>query len=158
MCLQIQIRKDHGFIKYHLVEAKFLKMTHDKHVLRHGDDDGRSDSHIRSVDVAAQLADYKHMNAAGKLQDACTFQFYLAHLMITLGGVRVLVRTAAQLFFIALFPSFCSADFISMMVTEHTVFLGNIWKAFPGLQSWTRVRFSNAAPGATSRKPGLRSQ
>ena len=55
MCLQIQIRKDHGFIKYHLVEAKFLKMTHDKHVLRHGDDDGRSDSHIRSVDVAAQL-------------------------------------------------------------------------------------------------------
>ena len=138
------------------VEAKFLKLTHDKHVIRSGDDDN-GHSHIRSVDVAAQLADYKQMNADGKLQDACTFQFYFAHLMITLGGVRALVRTSAQLFFIALFPSFCSADFISMMVCEHTAFLGNVWKAFPGLQSWTRVRFSNAAPGATPRKPGLRS-
>jgi len=135
------MRADVGYFKYHLVEAKFLKTTHDAYVVRH---EAGTGVHVRNVDTDAQLAAYERMRDAGELADATTFSFYFAHLLITLGGVTRLLRTSRQLFGMSLRPRAATdADDLATMVSEHTAFLANIWVAFPGLQTWDRVRFTD---------------
>ena len=129
-------------------------MTHDEHVqvAKSGGAGGspherarRSTSHLRPVDTSAQLAEYNRLKAAGELEDACTIAFYITHLRITLGGVKRLVRTSCELLALGLFPWRRTADTLVPMVEEHTAFLMMVWLAFPGLQSWDRVRFTNGA-------------
>lgn len=136
------MRADVGYFKYHLVEAKFLKATHDDYVIF--ESAPGTGAHARRVDTDKQLAGYERMRDAGELADACTFSFYYSHLLITLGGVTRLIRTSRQLFGLALRPRMATdADTLATMVSEHTAFLANIWVAFPGLQTWDRVRFTD---------------
>lgn len=135
-----KIREDFGFFRYHLVEANFLKATHDSFVIHSSNPD---DTHTRSVNTDAQLAAYERMRDAGKLANACTLHFWYTHLLVTVGGVKRLVRTSKKLFGLALFSQQGAADELVDMIADHTAFLGMVWVAFPGLQSWTRVKFSN---------------